>query len=179
MIARSGYPVQAFDRMETWAAALTLLAVSFQQMGFKSDLGVEQALTTSYSKTKKPIVGLETVEQQLGFFDQLSEDGQRKLLVSIVDDPSAAQDEFQQMLQAWLSGDVDGIARTFDSETALSAELREVLMRKRNEAWASWIADRLDQPGTVFIAVGAGHLAGQDSVREMLEKRGIDAERLS
>ena len=68
------------------------------------------------------------------------------------------------MLQAWANGDVDGIARTFDDETMLSPELRKALMADRNARWADWVKARLDKPGTVFVAVGAGHLAGRDSV---------------
>jgi uncharacterized protein YbaP (TraB family) len=60
----------------------------------------------------------------------------------------------------------------------MSPELRDVLMRKRNAVWADWIQKRLAEPGTIFIAVGAGHLAGPDSVQHMLEKKGIKPRRL-
>jgi hypothetical protein len=53
-----------------------------------------------------------------------------------------------------------------------------VLLTRRNARWAEWIDARLDRPGTVFLAVGAGHLAGRDSVQAMLEKRGIKAKRV-
>ena len=178
MIAASGFPPAFFDKLESWAAAFLLIQVSFQQMGFKGDLGVENQLTQTYTLANKPISALETVEQQLGFFDHLSEEAQRALLVAAVEDPETGRAEFQRMLKAWLIGDVKGIAATFDSEMALSAELRDALMRKRNAAWADWIKKRLAEPGTIFIAVGAGHLAGPDSVQRMLEKKGIKPRRL-
>ena len=174
-IAEAGVPEKALDRMETWAAALTLMAVSFQKMGLSGEAGVERGLAAGY---KKPVKGLETVEQQFGYFDQLSESAQRALLAEMIDDPKKAKAEFEAMLAAWKSGDTEAIARTFDSETALSPELREVLMRKRNAAWAEWVAKRLDQPGTVMVAVGAGHLAGKDSVQRMLRARGLKAVRV-
>jgi hypothetical protein len=163
MIASAGVPEAALDRMETWAAALTLMAVSFRQMGLSTDEGVERSLSAGYAK---PVKGLETVDQQFGFFDQLSEEAQRALLTGLVDKPGEAKAEFEAMLGAWRSGDTDAIARTFDSEKALSPELRSVLMAKRNANWAEWLAKRLDQPGTVLVAVGAGHLAGKGSVQE-------------
>jgi uncharacterized protein YbaP (TraB family) len=178
MVAASGFPAAFLDKLESWAAAFILIQVSFQQMGFKGDLGVESQLTQTYRQAKKPILALETVEQQLGFFDQLSEEAQRSLLVASIEDPEAGRAEFQRMLKAWLAGDVNGIAATFDSETVLSPELRDVLMRKRNAAWADWIQKRLEQPGTIFIAVGAGHLAGPDSVQHMLERKGVKPRRL-
>ena len=176
-IKASGVPAQALDRLETWAAAMTLMALQLQQMGLNPELGVEKVLDTDVKGSKK-VVGLETVEQQLGFFDQLSEPAQRAFLASAADDPEAAKGQFEAMLKAWSSGDVEGIARTFDSETALSPELREVLIKRRNVAWAEWLQKRLDQPGTVMVAVGAGHLAGPDSVQRMLAARGLKAERV-
>lgn len=178
MIAATGVPEMTLDRMETWTAALTLLAMSFRQMGLDPEAGVERGLAATYAGAKKPVKGLETVEQQFGYFDRLSEQSQRALLVGMVDDPGRTRAEFQAMLDAWKSGDTDAIARTFDSETALSPELREVLMKRRNAAWAEWVQKRLDQPGTVMVAVGAGHLAGQDSVQQMLATKGVKATRV-
>jgi uncharacterized protein len=176
MIKATGVPAAALDRMETWAAGLTLLAVSFQRMGLKADAGVESKLAAAYKG--KRVSGLETVEQQLGYFDTLSEESQRAFLVGVLDDPAGAQAEFRAMLDAWVRGDVARIAETFDSETTMTPELREVLMTRRNQAWAEWIDGRLDQPGTVLVAVGAGHLAGRDSVQAMLAAKGLKAERV-
>lgn len=175
MIASAGVPEAALDRMETWAAALTLMAVSFRQMGFSSEEGVERGLTAGYSK---PVKGLETVEQQFGYFDQLSEDAQRALLTGLIDDPAEARKQFEAMLGAWRSGDTKAIARTFDSEKALAPELRTVLMERRNAAWAEWLEKRLDEPGTVMVAVGAGHLAGKGSVQELLKAKGLKTRRV-
>ena len=178
MIADAGVPEAALDRMETWAAALTLLAVSYRKMGLATEAGVERTLAARYEGAKKPIKGLETVEQQFGYFDNLSEAAQRALLVGMIDKPEETQAEFQKMLDAWKRGDVDAIARTFNSETALSPELRDVLMKRRNAAWADWLEQRMQQPGTVMVAVGAGHLAGNDSVQRLLQARGLRATRL-
>jgi uncharacterized protein YbaP (TraB family) len=178
MIKASGVPAAALDRMETWAAGLTLLAASFQKLGLKAEAGVEKGLEASYRTTGKPISGLETVEQQLGYFDGLSEEAQRAFLAGVLDDPAAAQAEFQAMLDAWRRGDVAKIGETFDSETTMSPELRRVLMTQRNAAWADWVKTRMGQPGTVLVAVGAGHLAGRDSVQAMLRAKGLRAERV-
>jgi hypothetical protein len=178
LIASTGAPAKAFDKMETWAAALTLMAMSFRKMGFNPELGAERGLAASYTANAKPITGLETVEQQFGFFDQLSEEAQRTFLIGVLDKPENARAEFEAMLKAWTAGDVQAIAATFDSETALMPELRDILMRKRNAIWADWVAKRMEQPGTVMVAVGAGHLAGKDSVQAMLRTKGLRAKRV-
>jgi uncharacterized protein YbaP (TraB family) len=56
--------------------------------------------------------------------------------------------------------------------------LYERLLTQRNANWAGWIEQRLQEPGTVFIAVGAGHLAGTDSVQRQLRRRGLKVERI-
>ncbi|HEX8514351.1 MAG TPA: TraB/GumN family protein [Allosphingosinicella sp.] len=178
MIAESGYPEAVFDRLETWAAALPLLGVTFKRLGLDPSLGVESQIGTPFKAAGKRVTGLETVEQQLGYFDKLSEGAQRALLLSVVEDSAETRAQFGQMLAAWASGDLKGIARTFDDETQMSPELKAALMSQRNAAWAEWLAKRMEKPGTAFVAVGAGHLVGADSVQSMLKKKGLKANRV-
>ena len=177
-IAAAGVPAGTLDGFETWAAALTLIAAQVRAIGIDPELGVERGLAKAVADAKLPIAGLETMDQQMGFFDGLSEDAQRALLVSALDDPARARTEFAAMLAAWASGDVDAVAKTFAAETAMSAELRDVLMTRRNAAWAEWLEKRLDAPGTITVAVGAGHLAGGDSVLSRLGAKGYKVERV-
>ena len=95
-----------------------------------------------------------------------------------VESPAAAKQQFDAMLGAWMSGDVKAIGRTFNAEFQNSPELREALLRRRNANWSYWLERRMAVPGTVFMAVGAGHLAGEDSVVEMLKKRGYRVKRV-
>lgn len=178
MIAESGYPEAVFDRLETWAAALPLLGVSFKRLGLDPQLGVERQIGAPFRAAGKKVSGLETIEQQLGFFDTLSEGAQRALLLAVIEDSEETRAQFRSMLDSWARGDLAGIARTFDDETQMSPELKEALMRRRNARWAEWLERRLDSPGTVFVAVGAGHLAGEDSVQRMLEAKGLRTKRV-
>lgn len=178
MIAESGYPEAVFDRLETWAAALPLLGVTFKRLGLDPSLGVEKQIGAPFKASGKTVSGLETVEQQLGYLDTLSEPAQRAFLLSVVEDSADTRAQFREMLDAWASGDLKGIARTFDDETRMSPELKSALMSRRNAAWAEWLAKRMEKPGTAFVAVGAGHLVGEDSVQAMLRKKGLKAKRV-
>jgi hypothetical protein len=51
------------------------------------------------------------------------------------------------------------------------------LIVRRNISWTGKIQEMLKGSGVQIIAVGAGHLAGPDSVQTQLEKRGIKVER--
>ncbi len=178
VIAKSGIPEAALNNMETWAAAFALLQLQFKELGVSGNDGVELNLRRTFTQAGKPIEQLETNAQQLGFFDTLPEAAQRELLEGAIETPAAAKQQFDAMLAAWMSGDVKAIGRTFNAELANSPELREALLRGRNANWSHWLASRMARPGTVLVAVGAGHLAGDDSVVEMLKKRGYRVKRV-
>ncbi len=81
------------------------------------------------------------------------------------------------MLSQWLGGDADGLAVLINGEESDPALYKHILV-DRNANWAKWIKARLAQPGTVFVAVGAGHLAGKGSVQDQLKKLGLKSKRV-
>lgn len=178
LIARSKLPAQLLDTMETWSGALMLMPVVLGDLGVAGGTGVEEQLERDFGEARKPIQGLETAEQQLGVLDGLPEEAQREFLATLADDSGKDREDFDKMLAAWSKGDLKGIAASFDMELKHSAVLRDALLTRRNKAWTEWVQARLDKPGTVFVAVGAGHLAGQDSVVRMLEAKGLKVDRV-
>ncbi|WP_157216223.1 TraB/GumN family protein [Flavisphingomonas formosensis] len=178
LVKRSGMPPATLDKMKTWTAGILLFGHVMKDLGISSDAGVEAELRSIFAAAKKPIAGLETPAQQLGYLDSLSEDEQRIFLEGVIDDPARSKAELDAMLAAWRRGDEQAIARSFENDPEMSPMLKEVLLRRRNEAWTDWLIKRLDTPGTIFVAVGAGHLAGPDSVRAMLEKHGLKVTRV-
>lgn len=176
LIKKTGFQLSQLDGMETWAVAVTVGASMYRDVGASPDLGVENQLRASFNG--RPVDGLETTEQQLGYFDAMPEATQRKLLISMIDDTANANVEFQKMLKAWSSGNVASIAKTFDDELKKAPEIAKVLIDERNANWVKWLRTRLDKPGTVLVAVGAGHLAGQGSVIDLLQKEGFKVQRV-
>jgi uncharacterized protein YbaP (TraB family) len=57
-------------------------------------------------------------------------------------------------------------------------ETYRMMFTERNARWADWIAARMRTPGTVFVAIGAGHLAGKDSVLVRLAEKGLPSSRV-
>lgn len=177
-IAKSGLPPAAFDRMKTWTAAFILLSNQFKNNGLKGGEGVEAVLRANFATAGKPVGELESNAEQLGYFDSLPEPAQRGLLESALDQEQNMSKELASMLAAWSKGDIKAIARTFDDELAVSPELRQALIRNRNANWSKWIERRMKQPGSVMVAVGAGHLAGKESVIAMLKRHGYRVRRV-
>jgi uncharacterized protein YbaP (TraB family) len=177
-VAKSGMPPELLDKLETWAAAFLLLGVQFQSLGLDPGSGVESALKKQFQDGGKAIGQLETNAEQLGFFDRLSEGAQRKFLAAVLEDPASMKTQFGGMLAAWSRGDVKGIADSFNSDLSDAPELKNALLGQRNANWARWVKSRLDRPGTVLVAVGAGHLAGDESVLTLLEGQGVRVTRV-
>ena len=171
-------PIAAADRMRTWLAAITISDRLIDSAGFDATHGADTLLMQRARTANKPIVGLETIEQQLGYFDTLTEADQRKLLVATLDDMGTARADAEKLVADWLAGNIDAIGANADRELRTTPELLARLVQQRNARWASWIEGVMKRPGKVFIAVGAGHLAGPDSVQSMLEARGIKVERI-
>ena len=177
-VRKSGLPPQALDRMETWAAAFILLGNQFKDLGLKGDQGVEMVLRNAFTGQGKPVGELESNVEQLGFFDKLPQAAQRELLEGAIDQSGDMKTEFHQMLAAWAKGDVKGIAKTFNRDLAGSPDLQRALIKTRNANWSRWIEQRMTKPGAIMVAVGAGHLAGPDSVVDQLKRDGYRVRRL-
>ena len=180
LIKASGFPPAFLDGMKSWAAAIMLTGAALKQIGIETadSPGVEPQLTALFRAGGKPVEGLETPEQQLGYFDRLPESAQRAFLVATLDSPAKAKAEFAGMIAAWSKGDPAAIEKSFADDPEFTPALRDLLIRQRDRNWATLLSRRLAQPGTVFVAVGAGHLVGQDSVQRMLAAKGLKVVRV-
>ncbi|MHA6721061.1 TraB/GumN family protein [Sphingomonas sp. RS6] len=174
----SGAPPGNFDREEPWLAALTLSLLPLQKAHYDDANGAEQVLEAAARKAGKRVVGLETAAQQFGYFDRLSPAAQSRMLRATLDGLPVAGRTLDSAVAAWSKGDTDLLAGILNTDLASNPELRDVLLVQRNRRWAGWITGRMARPGTVFVAVGAGHLAGRDSLVAMLAARGLKVERL-
>ena len=171
--------VAALNLMRPWLAALTLTVAPLTKAGLDPAAGADRQLRAAMEKAGKPVRGLETAEQQIRLLADLPRPMQLALLRATLRDTDRARVDLQAIIGAWKDGDEQALAR-LENELMRREEPRlyQRLLVERNEAWAKQIGTMLQQPGTVFIAVGAAHLAGADSVQAQLAKDGITAERL-
>ena len=155
---------------------MMLSLMPLMQQGYSADSGVEEVLAGKLA----PITqrgALETVDFQLGLFDGLPLDSQIAYLREMIAGLPELKPTLDAMVAEWLKGDAEELAKLLQ-EGETDPVLFEALIAKRNRSWADWVAQRLDQPGTVFVAVGAGHLAGRESVQDDLSAMGIRARRV-
>jgi uncharacterized protein YbaP (TraB family) len=180
MVKETGVPAAVLDGMKTWAATILLVGASTQRVGASAGNGIETELSKTFTANGRPITGLETAMDVFGALNTMSEAEQRRFLNDSIDTPAEDQSDFRDVLRAWLTGDADKIGKLLEKKDDLSPVVRDLLLHRRNIAWADWLAKRLAQPGgKLFVAVGAGHLAGPDSLQHLLEAKGIKVTRVN
>ncbi len=179
VLAKLGFPSTAFDKLYPWFAAVTMSNILLQKSGYDPNSGAERAIDAAAKTAGKPVTGLETLEQQLGYFATLPEADQIAFLELGVDDFDDGIKTIDEMVANWTKGDPEALGAVMNRDIDRLPKLYKILLADRNVRWANWIDERMKKPGTVFIAVGAGHLAGKDSVQVQLGTHHLAATRVN
>jgi len=174
--AKLGIDMKIMGPMKPWFVALTLLAIKFQQIGLDPNLGVDHYLAERAKASGKATSGLETLEFQVGLFDQLSKRDQESLLRETVGEMELLVTNINQIVQSWLNGDSDSLEALLLGGMKEYPELHEKIIVDRNRRWVPQIEKILAQDGDAIVVVGAAHLVGKDGVIEMLKARGYRLE---
>jgi len=177
-MARANLQLELLNGVRPWLAALTVTQIRLMQMGFSPEFGIEIQLTSWATRDGIPMVGLETVEEQLAVFADISQQAQVEMLMQSLNDAVTLQEDLDDIIGAWASGDVARMEDELLASVRESPELYEAVAVQRNRAWVEPIEALLQQPGTHLVVVGALHLVGEDSVIAMLEARGHTLQRL-
>jgi uncharacterized protein len=171
-------PEALLSMARPWFAAIGISTSAYTRAGYDPDSGVEDRLKAAFGERNIKAQGFETAEQQIQIFASMSEDEEMAFLRSTLEDYDKAPVELDKMVAKWAAGDVAGLGKMLvDEMKDISPALYDEMLTKRNANWAGKIQEMLKGSGTAFIAVGAGHLLGPDSVQAQLKKKGIEAKR--
>jgi uncharacterized protein YbaP (TraB family) len=176
-LSKFGLPVEAFDRFEPWYAAIALTALPLAQTGYSSANGVDERIGEEMKRLGRPRIGLETAEAQFHMFDSLPLAVQKRYLAEVLTGIPTINEELAAIVREWSAGSPDKLALLLNADED-DPRMTKVLLTDRNRTWATWLKARLAQPGTIFVAVGAGHLAGKDSVQDVLARSGVTVTRV-
>ena len=177
-LSAMGVPATALDNYEPWFASMSMVSIAAMRLGISPENGAEAILSKAARDRSIPVSELEGFEFQMKLFDELPEEQQLAQLRQTIDLLDQLDEGMAPMLAAWSTGNVEQLVELMKEHQAQDRSLHDILFLNRNRNWAQWVDDRLDRPGTVFVAVGAGHLAGSDSVQTLLSQRGIASQRV-
>jgi hypothetical protein len=164
--------------------ATTRMAINAgRSQGMQVGNGADMVLRHVAETEGKPVEGLETLEAQLSMFNHLpSAPPARAPRAGEPVGPNPMESlskAMADMQAAWKRGDQTVFIRMLDQLKTASPDTYRMMFTERNARWADWIKARMQTPGTVFVAVGAGHLAGHDSVLVRLAERGLPSQRVN
>ena len=142
-----------------------------KMMPCKTVSGVEEELMKLVKLQKKEIKGLETMELQAAVFDSISYEEQAKELLKSIDSMDLNRKNFDTMMRVYKSQRLSGIEALFSKSELGMQNHEDILLNKRNINWVGQLGPILKKEN-VFIAVGAGHLVGENGLISLLRKKG-------
>lgn len=191
-VASTGMPFQFVDEMPVMISMMTFAQTAGQDDTASYEHGVETVLEAEFSERGKPIQSIENfgrvmyqmvrvndaalvndLDQQLRNWGGKDAGGLYPLEAD-----GTSGDEYWAMEHAWARGDVQDEFDLGFGDGELGRAFHEILIERRNREWAEWLEQRLEEPGSLLLAVGAGHFEGRDSLLVFLEERGLQVERL-
>ncbi|HZU51475.1 MAG TPA: TraB/GumN family protein [Sphingomicrobium sp.] len=166
--------------------ATTRMAINAgRAQGMQVDNGADMVLRHVAECEGKQVEGLETLQLQINMFNQIPPSSSpprdiaapsRIETTTQIESLSKAMADLQS---AWKRGDQSVFVKMLSELKAASPKTYQMMFTERNARWADWVRARMQTPGTVFVAVGAGHLAGPDSLLVRLAERGIPSARVN
>ena len=161
-----------FAHWQPWFAALIMQQAELERQGFEAAAGVDEQFAQRAATDHKPIIGLETVDQQLGFFAHLSIAEQRRFVLYMLDDADDSAHSASEVVSAWRNGDVPGLERLLSESSEQYPELFRMMTTDRNRRWLPTIERLLRDSQDYLVVVGALHLVGPTGLVQLLEDAG-------
>jgi uncharacterized protein YbaP (TraB family) len=177
-LERIGLPAAPMEPLEPWFIAVTAATLVYAKAGLDPQAGAEEVLARAARKAGKTITALETPEEQFTLFDVSPEAEQLAGLRELLHQPDAAPALVRMLLAHWARGEAEEVGRLMNESLKTQPQTARLLLYDRNIRWVEQLKRRMDRPGVVFVAVGAGHLTGANSVLELLRKAGFQVLRL-
>jgi len=168
----NGIPLQAVDTMKPWMVGLQLSMMQIMQAGYDPQSGVEAVLLADAGD--KELAYLETAETQIKALGGASIEDQVQGLMATLSTMELGPEYLNTLVAEWADGDVKGLGALMSNPAMFGTQdAYDALLTQRNKNWVPGIKALLNEPGTKVVAVGAGHLAGPDSVIKMLKAEGL------
>jgi uncharacterized protein YbaP (TraB family) len=167
-------PMAMLESMKPFFLAAMLYP---KMMPCKNLAGVEEELMKLAKQQKKEIKGLETMEFQSSVFDSIPYADQAKELLKSIDSMASYQTYFDTMMNVYKTQQLDAIEKLFKDTEFGMEEHQDLLLNNRNKNWVGQLRTIMAD-GSVFVAVGAGHLVGEQGLISLLKKAGYSVQPL-
>lgn len=173
-----GVLVASLDSMKPWLASEFLTIAAAAQAGLSSEISADEALKHRARRLKKNIEFLEDVDSQIRASADLPVTVQMSVLTETLIRFNTLGDDLQRIVRAWSVGHADSLKTdVIENVKTTSPELYQSLFVDRNARWGETLTRYMEGSGTGFVAVGIGHLLGEDSLQAYLRAQGYKVTR--
>ena len=166
-----GYPAEAVKAIKPMM--LSVLLVTSPKVAGCTVNTYDMSLTQIATSKKKPVIGLETVAEQLAMIDIKPIEQQAKELYEMSLDPQKAIRQFKELSAAYKNRDADKLVEISADQMKDDKAFAKRLLEDRNVVWVPKIEGLIKSKPT-FIAVGAAHLGGDKGLIKLLRAKGYD-----
>jgi len=174
-----GLQPQMVEAMKPWLVALTFQVMQMMQAGYDPAAGADRQIDAYADANGKTARWFETAEEQISMLAGMSPEVQRQMLLEAVDETEAGAALMERMATAWATGDLDTLEQLVVTDMRNEyPEFYEVLLADRNDRWMTVLHQELQGSGVDFVAVGAGHVVGEDGLVTQLRALGYTVERV-
>lgn len=169
---RTGMDMDQMQRMRP----MVLMSLIYPNLLECETMAFESELMQLAKENDISVHGLESVDEQLGFFDQIPLKEQYRSFFNYTENLEKGKEEFRKLLSSYQEEDIAQLLELV-SESPEYKDYKNILVDQRNENWIKTMGTLMQQ-GTMFFAVGAGHLAGENGLIRLLKKEGYYLERV-
>ncbi len=176
-VKQLGLEMSMFNLLKPWMAAFMLMGTGMQQGGMQAEYGIDFYFHKKAGEQRKPVAGLETVDDQISVFSELPDKAQEQFLRQMLD-AKQSTNELDIILKSWRSGDLTILEKLLSQYVKSDSILYEGLVFRRNRNWIPQIESYLKGTERYLVVVGALHLVGPGGVVDLLRQRGYTVEQL-
>jgi uncharacterized protein YbaP (TraB family) len=180
-LKKGDLPEPAIEHMRPWLVSMLVEQLELQRMGFDPSYGLDQHFLEEARQSHKQIGALEDAGSQLKLLSSLSEEFQDRLLLSSLINMEKSHEVLDLLTQAWRSGDAAAMQEVITSSVRDYPQLQPLVTKlfdDRNTAMTAKIERFLQTPRSYFVAVGAGHLVGDQGILSQLRRKNFTVEQL-
>jgi len=164
-----------FSKLETYKPMLASSLLLEQGAACEQSVAMEQLIMQEAKRYRKRIEGLETMSYQASIFDSIPYKLQAEQLLKYIetgDKQSEADKQFEEMVEAYKAQDIEKLGDYISQDGDGLGDYGDILIYNRNRNWVEKLK-RIMPGKTLTIAVGAGHLAGEQGMIKLLRKEGF------
>ncbi len=175
---KAGVELYHYERFKPWLAAIGIADTLLLRYGYQPKLGLDLHFANLARKRDMPGSGLETVAEQLSFFNDMKPDVQRRFLLQTLREAGSARRDLSRLHDAWARGDTKTLEALQKENFKGFPQLRKRLIEQRNQRWLPHLLKCLHSGQTCFVAVGVEHMVGPHGLIALLEARGAKIQQL-